>query len=62
MEGKSGDGSTTTITIDGKVKRSRRMKTVEGVFTPDEMVEQELITPQRERMYVMQKAERSAQL
>lgn len=57
MEGRSGDESTTTIGIEGKVKRSKRMKTIEGIFTPDDIVERELVTPERERMYVMQKAE-----
>lgn len=57
MEGRSGDGATTVIGIDGKPKRSRRMKTVDGVFTPDAMVELELVTAAREQMYVIQKAE-----
>lgn len=57
MEGKSGDGSTTVIDIDGKPVRSRRMKTVEGITTSDKQVAVELRTPYREMMQVMQKAE-----
>jgi len=57
MEGKSGDGSTTVIDIDGKPVRSRRMKTVEGINSTDTYIANELRTPHRERMQVMQKAE-----
>lgn len=57
MEGKSGDGDTTLIEIDGKPVRSRRMKTVEGITLSDKQVSAELLTPHRELMQVMQKAE-----
>lgn len=45
MEGRSGDGSTIIIDIDGKPTRSRRMKTVEGVTSSDEQIAIELETP-----------------
>jgi hypothetical protein len=57
MEGRSGDGGTTIIDIDGKPVRSRRMKTVEGVTNTDEQIALELVTPHREMMQVMQMAE-----
>lgn len=57
MEGKSGDGSTTVKDIDGEPVRSRRMKTVEGITSSDELVANELTTPYREVMQVMKKAE-----
>lgn len=57
MKGRSGNGSTTVITIDGKPTRSRRMKTVEGITSTDSPVCTELKTPYRDMMQVMQKAE-----
>lgn len=48
MEGRSGDGDTTVIDIDGRPTRSRRMKTVEGINTSEEQIANELITPYRE--------------
>jgi len=57
MEGRSGDGCTKIIIVDGKPTRSRRMKTIEGITSSDARVCAELKTSYTETMQVMQKAE-----
>jgi hypothetical protein len=45
MEGRSGDGTTTVISIDGKPVHSRRMKIFEGIISTDDNIAIELLTP-----------------
>lgn len=57
MRGKAGTGQPTELTIDGKLKRTRKYKGVDAALksTPDLM--RELCEPRREVMKVLQKSE-----
>lgn len=57
MEGKASTGGKIGLAIDGKRKITRRTKPVAGVSMWDPKVMEELITPSREEMFVLQKSE-----
>lgn len=57
MRGKSGTGASTTITIEGRTKRTRRYKGVDAALKSNREIAAEVKTPMVERMRVMQKSE-----
>lgn len=57
MQGKAGTGGKLSIEVDGRRKRSRGMKAVEGALKSDEQVVAEMCIPHPEVMIVMEKSE-----
>lgn len=57
MRGKGGSGFKTKVTIQSKRITTRRNKGVDAVFMSDPAIYEEMMTPRRQRLEVMQKRE-----
>ncbi|QBL75907.1 putative non-structural polyprotein [Solenopsis midden virus] len=57
MRGHAGTGKPGIVKLDGKEKKTRKMKGVEGANFSDEEIKEMLTIPVRETFYVMQKSE-----
>lgn len=57
MRGKAGTGLNTVINIDGKNRRTRKMKAIEASLFTDSQMAKDLLTVQTEEYFIMQKVE-----